>query len=123
MPPQAVALAAFAGVVLAGSAVSLFCVWRASAMLRARRSPADTALELLEQKLDTLEQQVQSLRSAPPGPAPPPPRPGFNLEKRSHALRMHRRGESPAQIAAALDLPLQEIDLLLKVHRIVLRSF
>jgi hypothetical protein len=35
---------------------------------------------------------------------------------------MHRRGEPPAGIAAALGLPLQEVELLLKVHQIVLRS-
>jgi hypothetical protein len=35
---------------------------------------------------------------------------------------MHRRGDPPEQIAAALDVPYQEIELLLKVHRIVLSS-
>src|SRR5438477_8481189 len=34
---------------------------------------------------------------------------------------LHRRGEAPAQIAAILELPLQEVELLIKVHRIVLR--
>ena len=59
-----------------------------------------------------------------PPVAPPPglPKPGLNLSKRSHALRMHRRGEGAEQIAAALDLPRQEVELLLKVHRIVLSS-
>jgi hypothetical protein len=32
---------------------------------------------------------------------------------------MSRRGETPGQIAAALELPRGEVDLLLKVHRIV----
>jgi hypothetical protein len=32
---------------------------------------------------------------------------------------MSRRGETPGQIAAALELPQGEVDLLLKVHRIV----
>ena len=56
--------------------------------------------------------------------APPPglPKPGLNLSKRSHALRMHRHGEGAEQIAAALDLPRQEVELLLKVHRIVMSS-
>jgi hypothetical protein len=35
---------------------------------------------------------------------------------------MHRRGEGVEQIASALELPRQEVDLLLKVHRIVLSS-
>jgi len=33
---------------------------------------------------------------------------------------MHRQRDPPDQIAATLDLPLQEIDCLLKVHHIVL---
>jgi hypothetical protein len=49
-------------------------------------------------------------------------RPALNLTKRSQALRMHRQGDPPDQIAAALDLPRQEVDLLLKVHRIVLAN-
>jgi hypothetical protein len=35
---------------------------------------------------------------------------------------MHRRGDSADQIATALEIPLQEVDLLLKVHRIVISS-
>jgi hypothetical protein len=33
---------------------------------------------------------------------------------------MHRRGEPPAQIAATLEVPVQEVELLIKVHRIVI---
>ena len=50
------------------------------------------------------------------------PKHGLNLSKRSHALRMHRRGEGAEQIAAALELPRQEVDLLLKVHRIIISN-
>jgi hypothetical protein len=42
---------------------------------------------------------------------------GMTLTKRALAVRMHRRGERPEQIAAALDLPKQEVELLLKIHR------
>jgi hypothetical protein len=35
---------------------------------------------------------------------------------------MHRRGEAPDQIASTLEMPRQEVDLLLKVHRIVLSN-
>jgi hypothetical protein len=35
---------------------------------------------------------------------------------------MHRRGDSPGQIASTLQVPLQEVELLLKVHRIVLQN-
>jgi hypothetical protein len=39
----------------------------------------------------------------------------LNLTRRAQALRMERRGESPATIAAALRLPRNEIDLLVKI--------
>lgn len=46
----------------------------------------------------------------------------LNLNKRSLALRMYRRGETPAQIAASLNLPRNEVDLLLKVQKSVLEE-
>ena len=54
--------------------------------------------------------------------APSPPRSGLNLTKRSQALRMSRVGEKPEKIAAALSLPRKEVELLLKVQKIVLHS-
>jgi hypothetical protein len=51
-------------------------------------------------------------QASPQGPACP--RPGFNLNKRSQALRMHRRGETRDQIARSLGIPLQEVDLLIQ---------
>ena len=53
---------------------------------------------------------------------PPPPRSGLNLNKRSQALERHRRGETPPEIAAALAIPRNEVELLVKVQRIVLSS-
>jgi len=53
---------------------------------------------------------------------PPPPRSGLNLTKRSQALERHRRGETPPEIAAALAIPRNEVELLVKVQRIVLSS-
>ncbi len=54
--------------------------------------------------------------------APEPPKSGLNLSKRSQALRMYRIGEKPENIAAALSLPRKEVELLLKVQKIVLSS-
>ncbi len=53
---------------------------------------------------------------------PTPPRSGFNLSKRSQVLRMSRLGERPENIAVALSLPKKEVELLLKVQKIVLTS-
>ncbi len=71
------------------------------------------SLANLSKRLEETEKQTGLLA------APPPTRSGFNLSKRSQAIRMSRRGETPSQIAAALELPQGEVDLLLKVHRIV----
>jgi hypothetical protein len=46
----------------------------------------------------------------------------MNLTRRSHALRLHRKGSSPEHIAATVEVPRQEVDLLLKVHEIVLNN-
>jgi len=53
---------------------------------------------------------------------PVAPKPGFNLAKRSEALRLHRRGAAAPEIAVELGIPTAEVDLLLKVHRIVIRN-
>ncbi len=89
---------------------------------RSRRNfkSLDTALKekeaLLDERLDELTRVSGLLVS------PEPPRSGLNLTKRSQVLQMHRRGSAPSEIAAALALPQNEVDLLLKVHRIVLSS-
>lgn len=130
VPPYLAPLAATCGAALASSGFGLLALWRAKALIslaerkRAEGVPsADAAIGVLQQKMDELQQQVDDLRRASaPAPVFPGPRGGLNLDKRSQALRMHRRGESPKQIAELLEIPLQEVNLLLKVHRIVLRS-
>jgi hypothetical protein len=54
--------------------------------------------------------------------APSPPRSGLNLSVRSQVLRRSRLGEPPAGIAASLGLPRAEVELLLKVNRIVVEN-
>ncbi len=53
--------------------------------------------------------------AAPATPAPMVP-PSINLSQRSQALRMFRRGESPAKIASSLQMTRGEVDLMIKVH-------
>jgi hypothetical protein len=122
-----VALGIFCGLVLAATGLCLFLLWRAHALLRtlsgrAKQREEDT--RRLTERLDSLGSRVQELECAP-APAntvPVMPRAGMNLNKRSQALRLHRQGERPDQIAAALELPRQEVELLLKVHRIVMAN-
>jgi hypothetical protein len=49
---------------------------------------------------------------------PAPLRAGLNLNKRVHALRMLRRGEDIAHIAAAMGVPRREVELLIRLQTI-----
>jgi len=131
MAPQLIPLSAACGMALACIALSFVTLSRAKSLLRdlprtssEGQPPYESAVEVLQKNIESLQAQLQDMRRQAPvmALAAPPPRAGLNLEKRSQALRMHRRGESPAQIAAVLEIPLQEVQLLMKVHTIVLRS-
>jgi hypothetical protein len=80
-------------------------------------------VESLRQVVDGLAAQLMELRTQPHSVLPPTAtRAGMNLSRRSHALRLYRRGHPPDQIAAELEIPLQEVQLLLKVHQIVMSN-
>jgi len=120
--------------VVLSTAASVVCgvaVRRNRATVEAAETRCRQAQELSEESIRSLQAALEALsaqmrdlpRDAAPGPAPSPLfKSGLNLNKRSQVLRMHRRGDRPEEIAAALELPLQEVDLLLKVHRIVLST-
>ena len=69
-------------------------------------------------------EELESIRvEAPPeGMRPAAGQQALNLNKRGQVLRMRRRGENPETIAAALSLPRNEVDLLLKVHQLALEQ-
>lgn len=75
---------------------------------------ARLALQSLDADLRAVERQTGML--VPPQPA----RSGLNLSRRTQVLRMHRAGQEGAEIASALVLPRSEVDLLIKVHNIVM---
>jgi hypothetical protein len=127
------ALSIMSGIVLCATALSLFVAYRAHHLLaeidaRAHQAREQKDVQLrelnpLREAVDALASQVRDLQSHPQAAAQAGvPKAGFNLSKRSQALRMHRRGEPPEQIATTLDLPRQEVELLLKVHRIVIQN-
>jgi DNA-binding NarL/FixJ family response regulator len=126
-----VMLAILSALALTGAAVSLFALRRAHGLLqeverrKVEAPPAavvDTAKDVRE-AVASLAAQVHELQKAGAVTLDPAiPRPAMNLSKRSQALRLHRRGESTEQIASEMQLPRQEVDLLLKVHRIVLST-
>jgi len=90
--------------------------------MRAERRRFAQTLESLDQNLTALSTTVDQVRRGAdqPDPAPevrgPASMQGLNLTKRAQALCMHRRGESTMTISAALESPLNEIQLLLKVQ-------
>ena len=126
-----VTLATLSAIVLVGTAVSLYSLNRAHRLLTELKNPQQpaaepTAVVELHRTVEALAAKVVEFQKAPPAASisldPAIPRPGINLNTRSQALRMHRRGESLEQIAGSLQVPRQEVDLLLKVQRIVLSN-
>ncbi|MBZ5591155.1 MAG: hypothetical protein LAP39_02895 [Acidobacteriia bacterium] len=100
------------------------------------RSSAPGTGRLLASEIGELKRRLDELAARPPAAAPhaataeepgllPGPaevRPGMNLSRRSQALRLFRRGETPEQIASSLRVPSGEVRLLLKVHRMVMEQ-
>jgi hypothetical protein len=81
------------------------------------------AVELLRASIGRLEVEVAGLRldpaHSPSAPIPIAAGRSMNLNKRTQALRMHRRGEALETIAAALGIPSREVELLVKVQEVV----
>jgi hypothetical protein len=70
------------------------------------------------QRLDAMNTRLNEAEERVSAPAAPQPaRRSVNLSKRGQVIRLSRRGESVDTIAAALDLPRREVELLLKVHQ------
>jgi nitrogen fixation-related uncharacterized protein len=76
-------------------------------------------LRMLETNIESLQKEMQSNGVLPQMlPDWQFPSATLNFTTRSQALRLLRRGESPEHVAAALNLPRQEVELLVKVHNI-----
>jgi hypothetical protein len=109
--------------------VSFYALYRAhglshnvAATVEAAREEQAASVEGVRLKLESLAVEV---REAPRGVSVEPPgapKSCMNLTRRSQALRLRRKGESPQRIAETLGVPLQEVDLLIKVHEIVLNN-
>ena len=126
--PGVLPIAIMSGLVLASVAGSFLANARAKAMARNARDQSKALEERLTSALDEAHARVESLGIELEEVRqstlliPNAPRPGFNLSKRSQALRMYRRGDPPDRIATELGVSRQEVDLLLKVHRIVIKN-
>jgi site-specific recombinase XerC len=71
----------------------------------------------LTQRLDQFETNIHA-SVAPTGNGS-----STNNMIRSKALKMHRLGQSPERIAATLRVPKGEVDLLVKIHKIVMKPY
>ena len=89
--------------------------------LETRQSASEAAVESLRLAVQEVCRDVDGLETSSSS-AQAHPASALNLSKRSQALRMHRHGAEPDQIAAGLGIPLQEVTLLLKVHEIVMAN-
>ena len=124
------AFAILCSLALAGVGLSFLAIFHAASSVQAAESRAkanqaqlEAALETARRSLEGIAAELHEVQQQPQAAIVPfEPRSGLNLSKRSQALRMSRRGSAPDQIAEALGIPLQEVDLLLKVHRIVIGS-
>jgi hypothetical protein len=97
---------------------SLFIVTKME-LSQLRRAANQSRIDLAK-KIEEVESAMADIPAAAPAPMPMlTVRPSINLTKRAQALRMRRRGESLESITAALAVPRNEIELLLKVHELV----
>lgn len=71
----------------------------------------------LSQRLVILEKEERTAQTTDPGAG------GINSSLRGKALKMHRLGKPADQIAQTLRLRRGEVDLLTKVHAIVMRAY
>jgi len=130
MSPLLLASSALAILTLLALMLSVTALCQARSVARAANklrkadvSELESVVQGLRSDLEGLAAQIHDMQQLPPQTLiTAPPRGGLNLAKRSQALRLNRHGNSPPQIASTLDIPLQEVELLLKVDRIVLSN-
>jgi hypothetical protein len=89
-------------------------LWRQDRSAAREQVRLQEAIATLSARVDELQAEVQGqacYRGAPDNGA-------LNFTRRTRALRLHRRGDRPDQIAAALKVPQNEVALLLKMQEI-----
>lgn len=95
-------------------------VRKLEARWKRRHQELEETIRTLQAELDVVKDRLREAEERAGMLVPPAPlRSGLNLSKRTQALRMAARGETPEHIAAALSLPEGEVQLLMKVRRMV----
>jgi|YelNatPaOPRAMG01_1025707.scaffolds.fasta_scaffold155708_2 DNA-binding NarL/FixJ family response regulator len=86
-----------------------------------RHQTLQAAVDNLRSEVVALQAAVQETEQRAGMLVPPqPPQSGLNVNKRTQALRMYKSGEDAQAIARRLAIPEREVDLLIKVQRILL---
>jgi hypothetical protein len=93
-------------------AMSLSMKREMDAIRRSNREAATASASTLVAELAVPKQEMEGAE------APFVPGQDLNLTRRAQAIRMQRRGESASTIAAALRVPRNEIELLLKIQKL-----
>ncbi|HEX4595435.1 MAG TPA: hypothetical protein VH157_14225 [Bryobacteraceae bacterium] len=98
-------------------------MYRLKSRLAGRQAGDNTSTRDLRAQLQQLHERLRDAEDRAGIPmAPPSPKASLNLNKRTQILRMSRRGERTENIAASLSLPRREVELLLKIHGLVLNG-
>jgi hypothetical protein len=94
-----------------------------------RRSDDSTGRHRVEETVDGLSTAFEQIRARLEEAMKPPVAattwsgsPSINLTRRGQVLRLSRRGDTPRQIASTLGMRQGEVDLIIKVHQMVLNN-
>jgi hypothetical protein len=108
--------------------LGLFCgLTRTNARLRSRVAKLEAQSQKapeLDATIKSLARRIDELESGAPGSeVPNGTAVSLNGTVRTKVLKMHRLGQAPERIADNLRVPKGEVDLLVKVHQIVMRPY
>ena len=94
---------------------------RLKGRLRTQSASDLVAQQELRSKLDYLNARIRDAEERAQTPTQAVAiRPSLNVNKRAQALRLLGRGTSPANIAASLQLPQNQVELLVKIRSLEL---
>ena len=130
MIPLMIVCAISGGVAVASVVLGAIALTRAGKLFRLSEEKSATGLANCQSAIESLAGAVEKLsriqsemeRNMATVAVQAPQKAALNLTKRSQVLRLHRRGDAADQIASVLEVPRQEVDLLIKVHQIVMSN-
>jgi len=92
-------------------------VGKCEARIQAEMAQFVNAMAAMKLRIEELEAEPQSIGIPNAGGN------GLNTTLRSKVLKMHRLGQPADRIADTLNVPKGEVDLLVKVHQVVMRPY